>query len=107
MFNLNVINLPNREKQAHGLGSYGISISYRRMSLGYHGNCLIRLPRDARTSHGAEEQWAEDSEHQTGNQKYQLKPSSALRMGFGVSCLSAGDLGASLQAVFEIQQAIL
>lgn len=52
MFNLNVINLPNREKQAHGLGSYGISISYRRMSLGYHGNCLIRLPRDARTSHG-------------------------------------------------------
>lgn len=105
MFNLNVINLPNREKQAHGLGSYGISISYRRMSLGYHGNCLIRLPRDARTSHGAEEQWAEDSEHQTGNQKYQLKPN--LRMGFGVSCLSAGDLGASLQAVFEIQQAIL
>ena len=97
MFNLNVINLPNREKQAHGLGSYGISISYRRMSLGYHGNCLIRLPRDASISHGAEEQWAEDSEHQTGNQKYQLKPSSALRMGFGVSCLSAGDLGASLQ----------
>lgn len=97
MFNLNVINLPNREKQAQGLGSYGISISYRGMSPGYHGNCLIRLPGDASASHGAEEQWAEDSKHQTGNQKYQPEPSSALRMGFRVSCLSAGDLGSSLQ----------
>lgn len=96
MFNLNVINLPERNRHMVW-GATGISISYRRMSLGYHGNCLIRLPRDARTSHGAEEQWAEDSEHQMGNQKYQLKPSSALRMGFGVSCLSVGDLGASLQ----------
>lgn len=66
--------------------------SARGMSPGFHGNCLIRLPGDASASHGAEEQWAEDSKHQTGNQKYQLEPSGALSMGFRGSCLSAGDL---------------
>lgn len=44
MFHLNVINVPNTEKEAQGLGGYGISISYRNVT-SYHGNCLIRLPR--------------------------------------------------------------
>lgn len=67
------------------------------MSPSYHGNCLIRLPGEVSASHGAEEQWAKDSRHQMENQKYQREPSGALSMGFRGGCLSAGDLGSSLQ----------
>lgn len=85
-------------------------VSATGMSPGYHGNCLIRLPGDASASHGAEEQRAEDSKHQTGNQKYQLESSGALRMGFGGSCLSAGDLTPACsqeKAGLQTQHAVL
>lgn len=61
------------------------------MSPRYHGNRLIRLPGDASAWRGAQEQWAEDAAHQTGTQKYPPEPRGALRMGFGGSCLSAGE----------------
>lgn len=67
------------------------------MSPRYHGNCFLRLPGDASALHGAEEQWLEDSKHQTGNEKYQLEPSTALRTGCRGNGLSIGDLHSSLQ----------
>lgn len=87
------------------------SVSATGMSPSYHGNCLIRLPGDASApSHVAEEQWAEDSKHQTGNQNYQLGSSGALRMGCRGSCSSAGDLTPACSqetAGLETQRAVL